>query len=55
LRTVEEPVRFALVETKAAPDRAAPLELVFSSGERLRICRGADAATLRSVIGALRA
>ena len=56
LRTVDETVRFALIETKPAPDcAAAPLELVFASGERLRICRGADAATLQLVITAIRA
>ena len=55
LRTVEEPVRFALVETKPAQDCAAPLELIFTSGERLRISRGADAATLQLVVAALRA
>ena len=55
LRTVDEPVRFALVETKPAPESAAPLELIFASGERLRISRGVDAATLQLVMAALRA
>jgi hypothetical protein len=55
LRTVDEPVRFALIETKPAPDCAAPLELIFTSGERLRISRGVDAATLQLVMAALRA
>ena len=55
LRTVDEPVRFALVETKPAPDYAAPLELIFASGERLRISRGVDAAALQLVMAALRA
>ena len=55
LRTVDEPVRFALVETKPAPDFAAPLELIFASGERLRIWRGVDAATLQLVVAAVRA
>jgi hypothetical protein len=55
LRTVDEPVRFALIETKPAPDLAAPLELVFTSGERLRISRGADAAILQLVLAAIRA
>jgi hypothetical protein len=55
LRTVEEPVRFALIETKPAPDCVAPLELIFASGERLRIWRGADGATLQLVMAALRA
>jgi hypothetical protein len=55
LRSVEEPVRFALVETKPAPDCAAPRELIFTSGERLRISPGVDAATLQLVMAALRA
>ena len=55
LRRVDEPVRFALVETKPAGDGTAPLELVFASGERLRISRGVDAATLQLVMAALRA
>lgn len=55
LRMVDEPVRFALVETTPAPDCAAPLELVFASGERLRILRGVDAATLQLVMAAVRA
>ena len=55
LRTVDEPVRFALVETKPAPDCAAPLELIFASGERLCISRGVDTATLQLVVAALRA
>jgi hypothetical protein len=48
-------VRFALVETKPAPDCAAPLELIFAGGERLRISRGFDAATLQLVVAAFRA
>ena len=55
LRTVDEPVGFALVETKPASDCAAPLELIFTSGERLRIALGVDAATLQLVMAALRA
>ena len=51
----QEPVRFALVETGpfqlAAP---APLELIWTTGERLRIGAGADAAALRTVLEALR-
>jgi hypothetical protein len=50
--------QFALVETKAAPAPATDepaLEIVFVSGERLRIGRGADAATLRLTLDALRA
>jgi hypothetical protein len=55
LRTVEEHVRFALIETKPAPDCAAPLELIFTSGERLRISPGVDAGTLQLVMATLRA
>ena len=50
-----QPVGFALIETKPVPDCAAPLELIFPGGERLRISRGADAATLQLVMAALRA
>jgi hypothetical protein len=46
---------FCADETKPAPDLAAPLELVFTSGERLRISRGADAAILQLVLAAIRA
>jgi Transposase len=55
LRTVDEPVRFAQIETKPARDCAAPLELIFAGGERLCISRGVDAATLQLVLTALRA
>ncbi len=51
------PVRFALVERGAVrPGSAteASLELVLASGERLRIGAGVDAATLRTVLEALR-
>ncbi len=53
-----EPVRFALVETEAV--RAQPpadpvLELVLTTGERLRIGAGVHATTLRAVLEALRA
>ena len=51
------PVRFALVERSALQqDRTteAVLELVLASGERLRIGTGVDAATLRTVLDALR-
>jgi transposase-like protein len=48
-------VRFALLETKAATADAAPtIELVLSTGERLRIGNGVDAATLRLVLDAVR-
>ena len=36
---------FARIETNKAPE-AAPLELIFATGERLRVAKGADAATL---------
>ena len=49
------PVRFALLEPKAAmTDKASALELVLSTGERLRIGNGVDAATLRLVLDAVR-
>src|SRR5262249_34257848 len=53
-----QPVRFALVERTAIRQERpaeATLELVFATGERLRISAGVDAATLRSVVEALRA
>jgi hypothetical protein len=48
-------VSFALVTTDRS-DRspAAPLELEFGAGHRLRIPCGADAATLRTVLTVLR-
>jgi transposase-like protein len=51
-------VRFAVVETRPAPVGAgleAALELILCNGERLRIARGADAATLRLTLDAIRA
>jgi hypothetical protein len=52
----KEPVRFALVNREAAgQEPATALELVLMSGERLRIGNGVDAATLRTVVEALRA
>jgi hypothetical protein len=51
------PVRFALVDRGAEcrePDRTADLEVVFATGERLRIRSGVDSATLRTVLRALR-
>jgi len=58
LRNVE-PVRFALVDRSAehaipAAD-TADLEILFATGERLRIRSGVDTATLRVVLRALRA
>jgi hypothetical protein len=53
----QTPVRFALIETGAAPQHtyAEPcLELVLPTGERLRISAGVNAAALRTVLEALR-
>jgi len=58
LRNPQRPVRFALVDRgirQAEPATQAELELVLASGERLRIGAGVDAATLRTVLEALRA
>lgn len=58
LRETGPSPRFALVKTKAAPAAEAPgpeLEIILVTGERLRIGRGADAATLRMTLDALRA
>ena len=57
LRNESGPVRFALVERSACRQerRAEPaLELMLTTGERLRIGAGVDSATLRSVLGVLR-
>lgn len=51
------PVRFALVERRARRQEhtaEAVLELVFATGERLRIGPGVDITTLRTVLGVLR-
>jgi hypothetical protein len=51
------PVRFALVERSGRrqdPVTDGALELVLASGARLRIGAGVDAATLRTVLDALR-
>jgi hypothetical protein len=51
------PVRFALVERRTEREHGSAngdLELVFATGERLRIRRGVDGATLRTVVEALR-
>ncbi len=53
-----ESVRFALVDRRAerqAPASSADLEVIFATGERLRIRSGVDGATLRTVLSALRA
>jgi transposase len=52
------PVRFALVDRRGArlePMTDAAMELVLTTGERLRIGAGVDTATLRRVLDALRA
>jgi transposase-like protein len=50
-----EPVRFALLEAKTQIEDMAPaLELVLSTGERLRIGNGVNAATLRVVLETVR-
>jgi hypothetical protein len=52
------PVRFALVERRARQQERtaeAALELVLTTGERLRIGAGVDTAMLRTVLDALRA
>jgi hypothetical protein len=50
-----EPVRFALLEAKTHIEDMAPaLELVLSTGERLRIGNGVNAATLRVVLETVR-
>jgi transposase len=57
LRNESGPVRFALVERSARrQERTAEpvLELVLTTGERLRMGAGVDSATLRSVLGVLR-
>jgi transposase-like protein len=53
----EGTVRFALVERgRVRPEPAAPgLELILTTGDRLRLGVGVDGATLRTVLEALRA
>jgi transposase len=51
------PVRFALVERRSEAQHVSSdgdLEVVFATGERLRVRPGVDAATLRTVVEALR-
>ncbi len=51
-------VRFALVERgriRQEPAAASGLELILTTGERLRIGAGVDGATLRAVLDVLRA
>ena len=54
----KQPVRFALVERpgqRPEPPTEGVLELVLTTGERLRIGAGVDGTTLRAVLDALRA
>jgi hypothetical protein len=54
----QTPMRFALVETRGTRREhaaEATLELVLTTGERLRIGAGVDPAALRKVLEALRA
>jgi hypothetical protein len=49
------PMKFALVETgRSAPAGVAAVEVMLTSGERLRIVPGVEAATLRLVLSVLR-
>lgn len=50
-------VRFAEVNTRRTPVGLSEpaLELIFANGERLRIARGVEAATLRLTLDAVRA
>jgi hypothetical protein len=55
VRIAGRTVRFALLETKEQIEDLAPtLELVLSTGERLRIGNNVNAATLRVVLEAVR-
>jgi len=48
------PVKFALVETNGSEPAAAGVEVILTTGERLRIAPGADAATVRLALAVLR-
>jgi transposase-like protein len=49
------PMKFALVETgRAAPAPVAAVEVMLTTGERLRIAPGIEASTLRLVLSVLR-
>jgi len=51
----DAPVRFALVDRRVDGSAATEgLEVMLASGERVRVGRGADAATLRTVLAVLR-
>jgi hypothetical protein len=52
LRSENQAVQFALVETKLGAETAAPIELLLGGGDRLRI--PSDAPTLRLVLAVLR-
>ena len=56
LRTHKAALRFALVEpVPEHPTAQSMVELVLTSGERLRIGAGVEATTIRAVLQALRA
>ena len=49
------PMKFALVESsRSAPAAVAAVEVILTSGERLQIAPGVEAATLRLVLSVLR-
>jgi hypothetical protein len=49
------PMKFALVDThRAAPTAVTAVEVMLTTGERVRIVPGIDAATLRLVLSVLR-
>ena len=50
----QAPVRFALVERTGSGMPESTIEVVFANGDKLKIGRGADAATLRTVLAVLR-
>jgi len=50
----DQPVDFAEVKTVARTSPEFSLELILSSGDRLRVANGADAATLRAILDAVR-
>ena len=51
----ELPIKFALVEThRAALTAVAAVEVMLTTGERVRIVPGVDAATLRLALSVLR-
>jgi transposase-like protein len=49
-----ETVRFALLESRPSSDMTATIELVLTSGERLRIGNQVNATALRLVLDAVR-